>query len=77
MARRATHGDESGPGVVGQTFSLQTDFSLSLRRAGGAEAPRRLKACPTTPRSIGSISGARSADSDPAPPAIPLLPHGR
>jgi hypothetical protein len=32
MARRATHGDESGRSVVGQAFSLQTGFSRSLRR---------------------------------------------
>jgi hypothetical protein len=39
MARRATYGNESGRSVVGQTFSLQTGFSRSLRRALRALKP--------------------------------------
>jgi hypothetical protein len=40
MARWATDGDESGGSAVGQTFSLQTGFSRSLRRVLHALKPR-------------------------------------
>jgi hypothetical protein len=35
MARRAACRDESGPSVVGQTFSLQTGFSRSPAKTAG------------------------------------------
>jgi hypothetical protein len=48
MARRATYGDESGRSVVGQTFSLQTGFSRSLRRVLRGLSPAQNEFCPTT-----------------------------
>ena len=43
--------------MVGQTFSLQTGFSRSLQEKpkAGLNAPRRLKACPTTQTAPGVV----------------------
>jgi hypothetical protein len=82
MARLATYVDESCRSVVGRTSVCRPASAGLSGEACGAEAPRRLKACPTTQdvtfaRAEVSRSFSQKAPGNPAPNRRDLRPDGK